>query len=238
MHGTLHWTTGEGRAIADRRFAGWLVLAFGIALSAVSASRVADVYPHLRDLGAVGAGIAGPASGPDSLPRAAVLADLATCRADYATTLRQAAVVDASVILDGCLARAEAFAAAAPSDPWGWLQVAGLRLDLRGPGPSALAALRRSWETGPADGSVLPRRPASALRVWRLMDIEDRAAFGRDLAATVQLRGDLTQITRLAVSGSGPLAIVREAMETLPVDDQEVLLAALKDAAAVRDEFR
>jgi hypothetical protein len=81
---------------------------------------------------------------------------------------------------------------------------------------------------------VLPQRAATALRLRNQLDATDRAAFDRDVAETVRLRGDLAAIARLAVVGPASLGLLREAMSAMPTDDQEVLLAALRNAAAAR----
>jgi hypothetical protein len=216
------------------RFGGAVLLVAGLTLAAVSTGRLASVYPQLRDLGPEASGLTGPASGPDSLPRTVLAAGIEVCRQEYAAGVASPGSVGSAAVLDRCVAFAEAFAAAAPADPWVWLQVARTRLDRDGPGPSALAALRRSWRAGPADGSVLPQRAATALRLRNQLDATDRAAFDHDVAETVRLRGDLVAIARLAVVGPSSLGLVREAMAAMPADDQEVLLAALRSAAAAR----
>jgi hypothetical protein len=114
------------------------------------------------------------------------------------------------------------------------MQLASVRLERQGAGESALAALRQSWATGAFDGAVLPARPTLALRFDRLLDADDRQAFSRDLAASVRHRATLDGLSRLAVTGEDPLALVRSAMQAMPVDDQEVLLASLKAAATER----
>jgi hypothetical protein len=216
------------------RFAAAGLILVGLALAVTAGSRFAGLYARVLEHGAEGAGLVGPQSGPDSRSRATLLAALTSCRSDYRTAIGRAPMAEVEALLDRCVVLAEAFVAEAPADCWGWLQLATVRLERHGAGEPALAALRRSWSTGEADGAVLPARPALALRFDRLLDADDRRAFSQDLAASVRHRADLDGLSRYAVTGEDALALVRSAMQAMSVDDQEVLLASLKDAAAGR----
>lgn len=207
----------------------------GLLTIALAATRLAGTLPEIVRLGPDHAGVSGPQSGPDSVSRAASRADLEACRRAFRSGLGTVSPEQSSARLAACVNIAEGFVVLAPPDSYGWLQLAAIRLDRDGPSEPVLDALRRSWQTGRNDGAVALPRLALSLRLARLLEHRDRPFVADDLAAIVRSRADIEMVARLAVSGPRSLAVVRDAMAGMSVDDQQVLVAALKSAADERE---
>ncbi|MFV2091819.1 MAG: hypothetical protein ACC634_01915 [Hyphomicrobiales bacterium] len=87
--------------------------------------------------------------------------------------------------------------ARAPIAPGAWAALALANLQLAGVTPTTIAALGRSYATGPRQGWLAPRRVKLALLTWRLLAPGIRAAAIRDIAqmsTTIAGAGDLAKI--------------------------------------------
>jgi hypothetical protein len=213
------------------RIAGAALVVTGLLLIVNASDRASDLWRDLVDRGPVGAGLTGPASGPDSIPRSALVQDITGCLQAHRAGIGGHTFSESEAMLNACVDIAERFVGVSPSDSFGWLQVATLRYERDGSGPDAVAALRQAYRTGLHDGSSVRQRLAVALVLFEHLSAEERAMFRSDLQRAAYYRADLSDVSNLALSSTARMRALRVTMRDLPLFEQEQVLAALRTSA-------